>query len=163
MDGKLFMLVHQWSLRLRLNVLCRFCAWSSWWYYIDPYYLWREWEMEISDCVVQINLIGWYLYRLLFAFERFTWILMVLLCLESMIIQDERIRLHCLRYFIDGLFIIIVELIILIWIYSYFEWILLADTICINDIESNLFDWSFPNYCCTTNVEIYSGNIMKFI
>ena len=77
--------------------------------------------MEISDCVVQINLIGWYLYRLLFAFERFTWILMVLLCLESMIIQDERIRLHCLRYVIDGLFIIIVELIILIWIYSYFE------------------------------------------
>lgn len=43
-----------------------------------------------------------------------------ILCLKSMIIQDERIQLHCLRYFIDGLFIIIVELNILIWIYSYF-------------------------------------------
>lgn len=71
--------------------------------------------MEISDLYLRCldYLIGWYLFfLLLFAFERFIWILMVLLSLESMIIQDERIRLHCLRYFINGLFIIIVELIL---------------------------------------------------
>lgn len=119
--------------------------------------------IEICDRVVFGSLDRWYLYCCCLRFIYGFWSYIMLEIYDNSgwkdsitlftLLYRRPLHYHCwIEYFNMDLFIFRFS--------NGYYW---PTTICINDIESNLFDWSFPNYCCTANVEIHPGDIMKSI